>query len=311
MAFLAFQQAGVSALVIEAGMGGRWDSTNVLAAPVVVITPIGLDHTERLGSTLEEIAAEKAAVIGKSATVVSAQQRRQAADAIEARLSETGGNLLQADRDFPERSGEMTTLGFLSSYQSANAALALVASGSYLAEVESAVPWDIDEAIDACLETQHPGRFQVVSNDPYVILDGAHNQAGAVALASALFHGFPYGSVNLVLAMSDDKDVAGFLRPLRSKVSRLFVCRHSHRRSYSVEALASAAEAAGWTPVRADDVMSATGLAMDQAVNDMQRNPPLLHRIPVVVTGSLFAVGDVLAAIAEQSESGLAAAPDE
>ena len=305
MAFAAFADAPVDIGVIEVGLGGRWDATNVLHAPVAVITSIGLDHVGILGSTVGEIAAEKAGIIHPGATVVSAGQTAEAALVLTDRVAEVGARLAREGADFGVRrrsiavggqSLDLVGLGgdyndvFLPLYgahQATNAACALAAVEAFFG-AENRGTIDVDVVRAAFAEVESPGRLEIVRRSPTVLLDGAHNPAGAAALATALEEAFTFERLIGVVAVLGDKDVAGVLEPLERVLDEVVVTTNSSPRALPAEELAEIAyEVFGDSRVSVADrledaIVQAFGLAeADSGIGG-----------GVLVTGSIVTVGD-------------------
>jgi dihydrofolate synthase/folylpolyglutamate synthase len=253
MAFAAFADAPVDVAIIEVGMGGRWDSTNVVDGEVAIITPIAMDHERWLGSTLEEIATEKAGIIKDGAVAVIADQRDDAfepilarARSVNAHLIREGVDLEMVDRrvavggqliDLRTPAGVYTEI-FLplhGAHQAHNALLALAATEALIsggralgAEIVEAAFGDVDA----------PGRLEVVRTSPTVVVDVAHNPAGAEALVDALEESFNLEHIVAVVAVMADKDAEGLLSVLEPTVAEIVVTRNSSERSASPEDLA-------------------------------------------------------------------------
>lgn len=254
MAFALFADAPVDVAVIEVGLGGAWDATNVGDGQVAVVAPIDLDHTRLLGSTIAEIAGEKAGIIKPGATLVMATQPDEAREVLLARAEEVGATVLEEGRDFEVVSAETTGTGqmltlrgtageyrdvylpMLGAHQAQNAALALVAT-----EVMMGRALDMSVVTDAFADVTSPGRLEVVRTSPLVLIDGAHNPAAARALATALEVSFPTSSVIGVLAMFADKDVDTVLEILEPVLTEVVVSRSSSHRAMAVEELAERA----------------------------------------------------------------------
>src|SRR5438067_4218985 len=226
MAFAAFADAPVDVAVIEVGLGGRWDATNVIDAPVAVVTPIGLDHMQYLGDTIEAIAAEKADIVHPAAILVAGPQPPAAAGALDARAAAVGATQVRAGVDFGVRSrsvavgGQLVGLGGLGgdyddvflplygAHQAGNAATALAAVEAFLGlrggPAEGRGPLDLDVVRAAFASVTSPGRMAIVRRSPTVILDGAHNPAGAYALATAMEESFTFERLVAVVAVLGD-----------------------------------------------------------------------------------------------------------
>jgi dihydrofolate synthase/folylpolyglutamate synthase len=234
LALATFAEAPVDAAVIEVGMGGTWDATNVVESAVCVITPIGLDHSEYLGSTLEEIAGEKAGIIKADGLVVVAEQDPVVAEVIAARAAEVGARLILEGRDFElvDRQlavgGQVLTIRGLGGiydelwlplhgeHQAHNAAVALAAFESFLGGGQQRL--DVALVREAFAQATAPGRLEIVRRSPTVLLDAAHNPHGARATAEALRESFDFGSVIAVVGAMVDKDVSGVLAEFANQV---------------------------------------------------------------------------------------------
>jgi len=218
--FLYFAQEGCDICVVEVGLGGRLDSTNIIANPdVCVITPIALDHTGMLGDTLAKIASEKAGIIKQGSVVVSAAQEPEAAQVIAQAAQQQGCELRQVNLDrlrgnvaeFSYKDYTDLISSLLGVYQIQNAALAIE-----IIEALRTRGWDItDEALRTGLATTRwPGRFERVRTSPDVIIDGGHNEQGAQALADCLEAAYPGRKVHFVLGILADKDYQAMVRIL-------------------------------------------------------------------------------------------------
>src|SRR4051794_2987014 len=263
MAFAAFADAPVDVGVIEVGLGGRWDATNVIDAPVAVVTPIGLDHVGLLGDTVEAIAAEKADIVHAGSVLVSGPQPAAAARVLDDRAAAVGALQVRAGVDFGVRSravalgGQMVALqGLGGSYdevflplhgahQAGNAATALAAVEAFFGlrggAAEGRGPLDIEVVRAAFAGVTSPGRMEIVRRSPTVILDGAHNPAGAAALAAALDEAFDFDRLVAVVAVLDDKDAAGLFEVLDPVVTSVVVTQNSSPRALPVDDLAAVA----------------------------------------------------------------------
>lgn len=236
MAFAAFADAPIDVAIVEVGMGGLWDATNVIDADVAVITPVAQDHQQWLGSEIEDIAREKLGIVKDHATVVSAEQESTVADILRetvrdrhARLIAYGENLEVLDRETavggqllslrtPSAVYEDIPLAMLGAHQARNAALAVAAVESFFGG--QALSGDVVE--HALMATSSPGRMEVLRSSPFVIADGAHNPAGVRAAVDALEEYFPGTKVAVFSAMGD-KDVEGMLNLLESAVHSVVI----------------------------------------------------------------------------------------
>jgi dihydrofolate synthase/folylpolyglutamate synthase len=305
MAFAAFADSPVDVAVVEVGLGGTWDATNLIHAPVAVVTTIGLDHVGILGNSVTEIATEKAGLIHAGATVVSAPQSEDADAVLTARAGEVGASIVREGIDFGVQSrivavgGQLLSIrGLAASYddiflplhgehQASNAACAVAAVESFLGNGRESLDPDAVRAAFAAVSS--PGRLEVMRRNPTVLLDGAHNAAGAAALAAALDDAFTFETLVAVVAVLADKDAAGLLAELEPVVSSLVVTTNGSPRAMAVDTLAGiAVEVFGEdrveVAVRLDD-------AIDVAVAAAE-SEAAFGGAGVVVTGSIVTVGE-------------------
>ncbi len=216
-------RSGVEVAVVEAGLGGRWDATNVLDADVCVLTNVGLEHTRWLGPTVADIAREKLAVVRPSATLVLGDVD----DEVRALAEQTGAEIVRpAQLDVPLRGYQRTN--FLAAAAAAQAQTGGQILQSSIAEVAARV--------------RVPGRMQVVGDDPLTILDGAHNPSGMAALAEALDDVVGERPLVAVVSVLDDKDAAGMLRALIGKCSAMVCTASRNPRALPPATLASLVE---------------------------------------------------------------------
>ncbi|MGA7671001.1 MAG: folylpolyglutamate synthase/dihydrofolate synthase family protein [Nitrolancea sp.] len=252
LAFLAFARAEVDVSVIEVGLGGRLDATNVIDPKVSVITSISYDHTHILGETLGEIAAEKGGIIKPGRPVVSAAQQPEAAETLRRTATERGCELLMGGVDW-QSSGMSSSFALrgpwgdyrdLSSalvgrHQVENAATA-VAACWVLDRDGFAVP---EAAIRTGLATvSWPGRFELLRTDPTVIVDGAHNVDSAQRLAETLAEEYGGHHLTLILGIADDKDVEQMVRVLAPLANRIIATSSHHPRAAKAERIVAAVE---------------------------------------------------------------------
>jgi len=300
LALLHFAAEGVDVAVLEVGLGGRLDATNVAPAIVSVLTPIALDHTEVLGDTVAAIAAEKAAVIKPGGIAVCAPQAPEALAVIEQTAAARGAELRLVDdgqaamppgtRPAARREGDRIVgrratyaglrLGLVGAHQWTNATVA-VAAAEALVDRGLAVP--PAAVADGLARVQWPGRLEVLTaGPPPVVADGAHNPAGAAALAAALTQHFPATRRLLVLGVSADKDVDGILTALAPVVARVYATAARHPRAAPRERVARAARARGLPVQTIPDVAAAIRHAqLQRGTNDL-----------VCVAGSLYVVAE-------------------
>jgi dihydrofolate synthase / folylpolyglutamate synthase len=299
LAYLWFADKPVGLAVFEVGMGGSWDATNLVAGDVAVITPVSLDHPE-LGSTVEEVATEKAGIIKPGKVVVVREQPADALRVIEARARENGAAVLLEGREWdvvdpmPALGGQSFVVQgihavydelFLPSFgehAARNAGAAIVAVESLLGHALDAGP-----TAAALAEARTPGRIEVVGRRPLMILDGAHNPAGAEALAAAMRDAFTWDRLHLVLAVSYNKDLAGILRQLVPLADVAYAARNDSMRSADPFPIAEAFSAEN-KPVRTFDSVAA---AIDAARSAAAEGDCIL------VTGSLYTVADARRAL--------------
>jgi dihydrofolate synthase/folylpolyglutamate synthase len=219
----------VEVAVIEAGLGGRYDATNVIPSRVQVLTSVGLEHTRWLGPTITDIAEEKLAVVPEGGVLVTGELHPEAEAVAQRVVAERGARLVRA----PAAAGE--PLRALGSFQRRNFALARAAAEAFLGELD-------ERAVErAAAEVVVPGRLQAVSEAPLVLYDGAHNPTGAEALADALPEVLAGRPLVAVIGVLDDKDAAGMLRALLPRCHRVVFTRSANPRSLSPATLVSLA----------------------------------------------------------------------
>ena len=296
LAYLWFSDKPVGLGVFEVGMGGTWDSTNLVRGDVAVICPIGLDHTAYLGSTIREIAAEKAGIIKEGRVAVVREQRPEAMSVIENRAGEVGANLLREGEAFalssrfPAIGGQSISVkGMHAQYEDLfvplfGEQLARNAGASIVA-LEALLGRALDEETvrSAAGAVTSPGRVEVVGRRPLVVLDGAHNPDAMGALAATLPEAFKWERLHLVAAMFSDKDVEFVLRIVAPLVDRAYACANSSPRSVPADRVANALVVGGVTEVdRFDTVGQAVAAARSVAGPDDL----------ILVTGSFYTVAD-------------------
>jgi dihydrofolate synthase/folylpolyglutamate synthase len=303
LAFAAFAEHPVDVGVIEVGMGGEWDATNVVDADVSVIMPINLDHTEYLGETLTEIAQTKAGIIKQSGFVVLAQQEPEAAKVLLKRAAEMGADVAREGVEYSVLSrslavgGQLLTIQSSSDtyediflplhgkHQASNAAAALVAVEAFFGDQEL----DIEAVRAGFANVTSPGRCEVVRRDPTIILDAAHNPHGAAAIAETVQSEFTFDEVIGVVAPMGDKDIHGILLELEQVMDSVIVTRNSSSRSTPVEKLEKIAiEIFGVDRVFSDESLEK---ALERAIKDTVR-PLSEDSVGILVTGSVVTVGE-------------------
>jgi dihydrofolate synthase / folylpolyglutamate synthase len=267
-AFSELARQGVDVAVVEAGLGGRHDATNVLGAPVVVLTNVGLEHTRWLGPTVVDIAREKLAVVRVGGDRVTLVTGPLDAD-VERLAQETGAHVIPAP---PVEDGP-------AGYQRGNFAVAVAAARAHLGELDPAV------VADVAARVQVPGRMQVVAERPLTIYDGAHNPSGMAALAAALDDAIGARPLVAVVSILDDKDAAGMLRELVGKTVGAVFTSSANPRALPPATLASLAEQLGGPASEiVRDPRAAVARAQELAGPDGA----------VVATGSIYLVADLL-----------------
>ncbi len=302
MAFVAFAEWPVDIGVIEVGMGGEWDATNVVEASVSVITPIGLDHTAYLGTTLTEIAKTKSGIIKRGSSVILARQEPEVAVELMRRVAEVEAEVAREGIEYSLESraiavgGQLITINGLGrkyediflplhgKHQGANAATALAAVEAFFGGQEL----DPESVQTGFAAVTSPGRCEVVHSDPTVILDAAHNPHGAKALAETLEGEFTFDEIIGIFAAFVDKDVEGILKALEPVLSSIIVTT-----SASIRAMpADEVERIAITIFGAERVMKVGHLevAIKQAITDARR-PLSDDSIGIVITGSVVTVG--------------------
>lgn len=254
MAFVAFAEHPVDIAVIEAGMGGQWDATNVISSQVSVMTPIGLDHMEYLGNTVEAIAKTKAGIFKPESNVVLAAQSGQVAKVLLAQVVKVSAQPFRQGVEFYLKNRALAVGGQLLSiqgvhgdydeiflplygdHQGNNAAVALAA-----VEVFAGVKLDTELVQDAFSKVSSPGRCEIVYKDPTVIIDAAHNPHGVSAIANTLNTEFDFELVVGVVAVLADKDVAGILKNLSTTLDYLVITENGSNRAMNKDELAKIA----------------------------------------------------------------------
>jgi dihydrofolate synthase/folylpolyglutamate synthase len=282
-AFWELARCGAQVVVIEAGLGGRYDATNVIDSTVAVLTNVGLEHTRWLGPTLTDIATEKLAVLGEgSVLALGAQLQREALDVARAVSAERGARLLVADA--PQADLEVGARG---SFQRHNFALARLAAESYLGCAHIQMREDAVRA--AAISTSVPGRMQVMALDPLTVVDGAHNPAAAAALVESLPELLGGRSLALVLGVLEDKDAAGMLAALLPLCERAWFTAPPSRRALPAATLLSLARQFGFERA-ACEPHPAKALAAAQSWARTREGGGA-----VLASGSIYLVGDLLA----------------
>ena len=309
LAYLIFADTPVDVAVVEVGMGGAWDNTNVLDAEVAVVTPIDLDHQQYLGTTVEAIAGEKAGIIKPGATAILAAQPPEAAEQLLRRAATVGAAIAREGLEFGvlERrvavGGQVLTLQGLGgvyeevflplhgAHQAQNAVLALAAVEAFLgADADSGV-LDLDTVRAGFAATRSPGRLEAVRSAPTILVDAAHNPHGVRASVAAIAEAFDFRRLVAVVATLSDKDTRGMLELLEPVVDELVVTQNSSDRAVPVDRLAAVAvEVFGADRVsvepRLDDALEAAVRLAEDTGDD------LLSGAGVLVIGSVVTAGE-------------------
>ncbi|MEO6471029.1 MAG: folylpolyglutamate synthase/dihydrofolate synthase family protein [Aeromicrobium sp.] len=307
MGYAAFADAPVDVAVVEVGMGGSWDATNVADGQVAVITPIGIDHARYLGDNPETIAVEKAGIIKPGSRVVVAEQEQAVLDVITQRANEVGAAISYEGNDFnvlsriPALGGQMLELQGISgrydevflplygAHQAHNAAYALAAVESFIGGVQI----DGDLVREAFANVSSPGRLEVVRTSPTIVLDAAHNPHGAAATVDAVQEAFNFSPLIGVVGVMVDKDMEEMLRIFEPVMSQIVCTQNSTDRSMpSAELGELAEEIFGEDRVhitsRLDDALE-MAIGMAEAAEGYEE---AFGSGGVLVTGSVVTVGE-------------------
>jgi len=308
MAYAAFADAPVDVAVVEVGMGGTWDATNVVDADVAVLTPIAVDHAAYLGDTPVAIAREKVGIIKPGSVVVTAEQSEEVFAVIAERAAEVGATVLRAGRDFEVSSrvaavgGQVVTIDtpharyadlFLPLYgahQGANAALALVAVEALAGGSE---PIGAEVVSSAFEQMTSPGRLEVIRRSPTIVLDAAHNPHGARATAEALEDSFTFSPLIGVVGVMKDKDWEEMLAVFEPHFAHIVCTQNSSDRALPANTLAEIArgiygnDRVSVAPYLADAIDQAAALAEAGGVFGEG-----IGSGGVLVTGSVVTVGE-------------------
>ncbi|MBN8423060.1 bifunctional folylpolyglutamate synthase/dihydrofolate synthase [Microbacterium esteraromaticum] len=302
LAFVAASDAPVDVLVLEVGMGGSWDSTNTADGDVAVFTPIDLDHADRLGATIAEIAEVKAGIIKDGAAVVSAAQPSEAAEVLRRVAAERQASIAFDGQEFGLAAQKLAVGGQLltikgiageyvdeylpqyGAHQGHNAALAVAAVESLIGGAERAIPGEI--LTDGLQAATSPGRLQLVGIAPTVVVDAAHNPHGAAALAQSLDDSFDFDEWGLVLGVLDDKDAGGIIDRLLPAVAEVFATAPESARAEEGDAIADLVEARGRRASVHATLADAADAAREWAASSERR--------AVVIAGSIVLAGEAL-----------------
>ena len=303
LAFAAFAEHPIDVGVIEVGMGGAWDATNVVDADVSVIMPIGLDHTEYLGATIKEIAETKAGIIKEGGFIVLASQEPEAAVELLRKAAEVGADIAREGVEYSIDSRAVAVGGQLLSitglrgfydeiflplhgkHQASNAAAALIAVEAFFGEQDL----DIDAIRAGFANVTSPGRCEIIHRDPTIIIDAAHNPDGAHAIAQTIANEFTFDEVTGIVALMADKDALGILQALEPILNLVIVTENSSPRSMKVAEIEKLAlQVFGAERVFTQPTLEA---AIDRAVKDSVR-PLSEETLGILITGSVVTVGE-------------------
>jgi dihydrofolate synthase / folylpolyglutamate synthase len=313
MAFAVFADAPVDVCVLEVGMGGTWDNTNVADGAVAVVTPISIDHARYLGTTVAEIAADKAGIIKAGAVAVLAQQPPAAAEVLLRRAANVGATAAREGLEFGVLSRELAVGGqqlavrgllgeydglylpLFGAYQAGNLACAIAAVEAFARTPGAEGP---EHALDPAIVRQatagmsSPGRLEIVRRSPVVIVDAAHNPGGMAASVAALTEAFSFTELIAIIAVAQDKDVAGILAELEPVVTRLVVTGNSSVRSMDSGALAAVAVGI-FGPDRVDEAARLDdAIELGVALADDADAAGGRGSAGVLITGSVITAGD-------------------
>ncbi|MBA3233117.1 MAG: bifunctional folylpolyglutamate synthase/dihydrofolate synthase [Propionibacteriales bacterium] len=309
MGFAVFADAPADVAVIEVGMGGTWDSTNVADASVAVVTPIGIDHSRYLGDSPSDIAMEKAGIIKPGSFAVLAQQSAEAAEVLMGHVAEVGATVAREGREFgvverlPGVGGQLVTfhglgaaydevfLPLYGAHQAQNAVCALVAVEAFVGAFDDGL--DNEIVREAFAQVTSPARMEIVRRSPTVLLDAAHNPHGAAALVEAVQESFAFSPLIGVVGVMADKDVAGLVDQFEPVMDTIVCTQNSTGRALPAEELAGIARG-----VFGDDrVVVAPRLdeALDVGVGLAETADPDAFGVGgggVLVTGSVITAGE-------------------
>ena len=310
MAFATFADAPVEAAVLEVGMGGSWDATNVADAQVAALTPVGVDHADYLGSDVAAIAGEKAGIIKPGSVAVLAEQVPEVTRVLLERCVEVDATVAREAMEFGVLSRDVAVGGqqlrlqglggvydevFLplhGEHQARNAVLALAAVEAFFG-AGAARQLDIDAVREAFGAVRTPGRLERVRTAPSVFLDAAHNPHGARALAAALREEFAFRRVVAVVGVLRDKDARGILTALEPVVDDVVVTRNSSPRAMDVDELAGvAADVVGEDRLRVEPRLDDAIEAAVALAEDVESGDESLAGAGMVITGSVVTVGE-------------------
>jgi dihydrofolate synthase/folylpolyglutamate synthase len=308
LAFVAVADAPVDVLVLEVGMGGEWDSTNTADGDVAVFSPIDIDHADRLGRTIAEIAQVKSGIIKDGAAVVSAEQPAEAAEVLRrvaaernATIAFEGEEFGLADQKLAVGGQLLTVRGLAGNYveeylplygahQGHNAALAIAAVESLIGGAAQRIADDI--ITEGLQGSTSPGRLQLLGIAPTVVVDAAHNPHGAKALALALDDSFDFDEWGVVLGVLADKDAAGIVAELAPSAAHVFATAPDSERASDADLIADLVEQTGTRASVHPTLADAADAAREWAASSERR--------AVVIAGSVVLAGEAIALSEEE-----------
>lgn len=301
LAFSFFAEEQVDIAVIEVGMGGRLDATNVVDPLVCAITPIGLEHREYLGQTLEEIAREKAGIIKEKRPVVTGLQEPGALKVLARYAAKTGAPFYRVGGEIRFRLGKADLTGtylelqwkeepavpvrlnLLGSHQAANAALVF---GALHLLREEGFPWRQEDLLTGLNEVKWPGRLELIPGNPSFLLDGAHNPHACRVLARSLEELFPQTTLTAIIGAQENRPVEEMAGILAPKLRKVFATRIPHPNTALPPRVAAAFRSHGIDAVEVADPLQAVRLAGEE-------NLSARAALPVLFTGSFYLLGEV------------------
>jgi len=304
MAFLYFRKMQAAWTVVEVGMGGRLDATNILMPEASVITAIDIDHSDFLGSTLREIAGEKAGIIKQGVPVITALQHPEAAEVLELSVEKCDSELVAYGKDFTaditadelvgirinyhgEKEYNDLSLQIAGRHQALNAALAV----RTIEEVIKKHPELNCDVRQGLRNARWPGRLEFVKDQPPLLIDGAHNPQAAAVLAEYLRKALNiYSRIILIMGIMNDKDREGIMKPLLPLASEIIFAAPGYGRAASPETLAAEARGLGY--------FAQTALTVADALNLAERL--YVQGDLIVVTGSFYTIGEVKEALGQK-----------
>ncbi|MFM8965281.1 MAG: bifunctional folylpolyglutamate synthase/dihydrofolate synthase [Actinomycetota bacterium] len=314
LSFVAFAEHPVDVGIFECGMGGEWDSTNVINAKVSVVTPIGLDHTQYLGDTLTAIAATKSGIIKPGSFAVLARQELDPAQVLMRKCAEVEAIPIREGVEYQVSNRSLAVGGQLISirgvygdyeelflplhgeHQASNAATALAAVEVFAGEKK------LDEELvrSAFAKASSPGRCEIVHRSPTVIIDAAHNPHGAKSLRKTIENEFDFDSVIGIVAPMGDKDTDGILEEFEAIMTTVIITKNSSHRAAPIDELAAQAREifGGERVLTKDSLESAIDVAITQARFEVEMNE---RSCAVLIAGSVISAGEARALIRKRA----------